>query len=64
MMGGMGKDGTLSDCWILDPASDGWSEVNHIVYSSINGNQCVCVNRLNYQCQCVDEIGILYLVSP
>ena len=32
VMGGLGGDGTLSDCWILDPASRRWSEVNNDDY--------------------------------
>ena len=31
VMGGVG-DGMLSDCWILDPASRRWSEVNNDDY--------------------------------
>ena len=32
VMGGEGDDDTLSDCWILDPASRRWSEVNNDDY--------------------------------
>ena len=32
VMGGLGDVGILSDCWILDPASRRWSEVNNDDY--------------------------------
>ena len=32
VMGGLDGDDTLSDCWILDPASRRWSEVNNDDY--------------------------------
>ena len=32
VMGGVGDGGILSDCWILDPASRRWSEVNNDDY--------------------------------
>ena len=32
VMGGWDSDGILSDCWILDPASRRWSEVNNDDY--------------------------------
>ncbi len=32
VMGGRGDGSKLSDCWILDPASRRWSEVNNDDY--------------------------------
>ena len=36
MMGGEDSDGSiLSDCWILDPVSRRWSEVNNDDYRAL-----------------------------